>query len=258
VIKVIFADIDGTLRKNVNEDSRKLKSVLKSLKNNNIKVIITTGRNYLHAKKYSLDIGAYPIVISNNGALIKRYDNEEEIFKSSMYLPVLRKFYNYVKTYNCSITSNLIKENIVIRKREDFKNCTLSLSLASYDYEFMDNLASVIKEYYPSLGISNASRALYEKKKINNKKYFYDITNNLVDKGSAVKRVIEYLGVSLNEVMVMGDSYNDISMMLNGTFTVAPNTACNLLKNKVKYVLNEEIDVFLERVCDKNEEETSS
>jgi len=261
MIKVIFADIDGTLRDNVLDIDDNLVKVISDLKNIGIKVIITTGRNYLHAKKYALSIGAYPIIIACNGALVKRYDTDKVIYKSDIKLPIVRKLYKYVKDYDCQITSMGEKENIILRSTDDLKIGIVSLNITSKDYNFMNNLIKTIKEYYPILSTPNYSSALHLKEEKKNKEYFCDITNNLVDKGSAVKKVCEYLNIPLNEVMTIGDNYNDISMVLQDSYNVCPKNACNELKNKVQYVMQEDIITFLERILESGgvyEEKTNS
>ena len=78
LLKVLFIDIDGTIRIN-KKINPKIITSLKELKNLGVKVILSTGRNFLHACKVARYLGTYPLLITCNGSLVKRMDNNETI-----------------------------------------------------------------------------------------------------------------------------------------------------------------------------------
>lgn len=56
------------------------------------------------------------------------------------------------------------------------------------------------------------------------------------DKGFAVRRLAEDMGISLDEVLVMGDNDNDLAMFGVGAISVAVGNAQQALKDKADYV----------------------
>ena len=70
-----------------------------------------------------------------------------------------------------------------------------------------------------------------------------EITDVTAQKGPVVKKYIESLGYSMDEVMVFGDSLNDYSMLsMDFGATVAMENADSELKKVAKYITKSNID----------------
>ena len=59
-----------------------------------------------------------------------------------------------------------------------------------------------------------------------------EVTNITAQKGIALKQYIRYAGLMEDEVMVLGDSHNDLSMFENFKYSFAPDNSCNEIKEK--------------------------
>ena len=73
-----------------------------------------------------------------------------------------------------------------------------------------------------------------------------EITDARAQKGPILKEYIESLGYTMDEVMVLGDSLNDYSMMsMDCGATVAMGNAVSELKKAAKYITksNDELGV---------------
>ena len=105
MLKAIFIDIDGTLRVNKKIDGKIINS-LEALNNLGVKVIITTGRNFIHARNLARKIKVYPIIIACNGALVKRYDNNEIIYASKISRKTIRKIFDFTSSHNCKLLAH--------------------------------------------------------------------------------------------------------------------------------------------------------
>ena len=65
---------------------------------------------------------------------------------------------------------------------------------------------------------------------------FYNILSNDTSKGNAVRALADHLGVSIDEVVAVGDGYNDISMLKEVGMPVAMGNAYDAVKEVAKYV----------------------
>ena len=64
---------------------------------------------------------------------------------------------------------------------------------------------------------------------------YFEMNNQGVDKGEMVKVLAEKLGFTLDEVIAVGDNYNDISMLKVAGISVAANNAVLDVKKLCTY-----------------------
>lgn len=250
MIKAIFIDIDGTIR-NDGKISDSVVEALKKLKEKQVKVILTTGRNFIHTRKVAREIDAYPLVIACNGSLVKRYDNNEVIFSRLIPRDVVRKVFKYSSSHDCRLLAHEENNNYYIRKSEDITTAVISLSLFSDNFSRMLTIKDLFKETIPSVGIVNSSSNLSNGKMEEGKVYFHDIVLANTTKSTGILETMDYLGLTNDEVMVIGDSYNDIPMAMLDVTSVATSNACLELKNLCNILLEEDIGLFLNDLADK-------
>jgi Cof subfamily protein (haloacid dehalogenase superfamily) len=65
--------------------------------------------------------------------------------------------------------------------------------------------------------------------------HWVDVVSPTADKGHAVRRVQELLGVTADQTMVFGDYLNDLEMMATGTYSFAMANAHPLLKERATW-----------------------
>ena len=68
------------------------------------------------------------------------------------------------------------------------------------------------------------------------KPIFLEITNKNISKGNAVKKISEKLGISLEEVAAIGDSFNDVSMLEIAGFSATVENGNPEIKKMVKFI----------------------
>jgi hypothetical protein len=235
-VKIVFIDIDGTLRDSkgkISEDT--MKSITK-LKNEGIQIVLTTGR----ALKYTINVaklfegGDY--LITSNGAEIYNYKSKNLIFSS----PIDKESINYIKDklfeYNLNYIANT--ENFRYTDKTDaepgMRKCPFITDIGEpinqvvvqgYDPDIMNKFEQDLNTYQ-KLVISNRTVIPVE-----GKYHFFDITNKDVSKGEAIKKLCDYLHISLDKTMCIGDSNNDIDMFNVCKYKVAVANAEEKLKS---------------------------
>ncbi len=248
LLKAIFIDIDGTLRVNKKIDE-KIIEALERLSNLGIKVIITTGRNFIHARNLARKLSVYPIIIACNGALVKRYDNNEIIYASKISRKTIRKIFAFTSSHNCKLLAHEASNNYYIRKNDDISTDIVGLTITSNNYERMITMKYLFKDQIPEVAIVNSSKAIYLEKRIPNKTYFHDINNKNNTKGKGISEVLEYLDLDCKEVMSIGDSNNDIPMTYVVKTSVAVKESTPLLENYSTLKIEEDLGAYLNKLA---------
>ena len=234
-VKIVFIDIDGTLRDSngkISDDT--IKSILK-LKNEGIQIVLTTGRSLKYTINVSklYDGGNY--IISSNGAEIYNYKSNNMIFSSPISKEDLAFIEEKILIYRLFFIantegfrySNNIKVETGVKQVNSLKDIDKPINqvvIQSYDAEKMMLFKRDLEDH-KSLKISNKT-----KNPIEGKYFFYDVTNSNVSKGEAIKKLCEHLNIPLDKTMAIGDSNNDVDMFEVCKYKVAVANADNELK----------------------------
>ena len=247
MLKVLFIDIDGTIRINKKINPEIITS-LKELKNLGVKVILSTGRNFLHTRRVARHLGTYPILITCDGSLIKRMDNNETIKSGKIPRATIRKVFKITSSLDCKLLAHEANNNYYIRKTDDISPDIVGLTITSKDYDIMLTLTATFKKKIPEVEVVNSSKALYLEEKIPNKIYFHDLNLKGLTKGSGVETTLTYLGETSDEAIAIGDSNNDISMMNEVRISVATQNATPDLKKNCNTILTEPLELYLQKL----------
>ena len=81
--------------------------------------------------------------------------------------------------------------------------------------------------------------------------YYLDVTPDGADKGSAVKRIAATLGVSIDEVAVIGDMSNDLPMFDVAPHRIAMGNGIDTLKSRATFVTDSNEDSGFAMAIDK-------
>lgn len=238
--KMVVLDLDGTLLDDKKQISEKNIEILTYLHKNNIETVIATGRNYYMAKLFTDKIkDIHPVILANNGAIIRRSHNDELIEHN--YL----NFSEFEKIYNEGLKLNL---NPVLHVDEYFNGYDLVYECEDYEEAYY----GYIKKDY------NRARLMKFKPGINNILsicYFdeYDklclLGNAMEEKGkgrfniiynrnigrrslleflhpdgckwNALKKYTSSLNIAAEEIIALGDDNNDIELLRNSGLGIA-------------------------------------
>ena len=267
MIKVIAADMDGTLLGSDHLVSKNTEAAVIDGCNKGLRFMVVTGRNFVSALQ-ALDFTQIRCdYIVSSGAQIR--DRDKNIV-STIYLPEEECEYLYrkIKEYHigmmfCSEMENYmlgtweeVDEGILnyikyfhetaskeeLKKTELYKLMWEKTKVFS-SYEEMKEKGDPITKFFL---VSEDTKLLasikkeIEKNKVlavsSSFKYNLEITDYKAQKGPVLKEYIESLGYSMDEVLVVGDSLNDMSMMeMKFGATVAMANADEEIKKVAKY-----------------------
>lgn len=243
--------MDGTLLNKQHKISKENKQMLNLANNLGVKIAISTGRNFSVVNIYSELLGFEPIMICSNGAYVK-YKNEV-IFSSYIPRETLKEVYNIIKEKNFLIQldtkDTIISEvklpeddshkmiNTWANRKEKIKFDVSSDLIKSFDK--YDICKVIIMEQEGSSKLKDIEKCL-EKVQGINVVYSWggcaEIVYGNTSKGTAVKLISDLFNINKSEVMCIGDSANDISMLNEAGLAVAMGNANKKLHKYANYI----------------------
>lgn len=259
--KLICIDMDGTLLDDKHEVSQENKEVLKEAVNKGIKVAITTGRLFTSAKYYSDIIGIKAPIIASNGAYIREKDSDKAIYQSTLTTKEAEEIIDTIGKYNLRVCYNT--SDTVIHKEElksDHAYKIMNKKLPEKDrvkFDMVEDFKKVFPKYE-----GNILKAICieenDKEKLNKAKNEllslnkyevvsswdnnFEVMKKNTNKGSAVKALSEILGINREEIICIGDSENDLSMINYAGLGIAMGNAMEIVKDAADYVTDTNIN----------------
>ncbi len=263
MIKLVISDIDGTLVANGKQISKQNLEAIEKLNKNNIEFGIATGRDFISAKGTLSDITVKMDYLCCSGA--QYYDKDEniimerllEVHQVERVIDVLEstkiphmivtneglfslnpqlardEFFERVKSHFGGSEEEEIKldslpfSNVNIIENID---TWLSDSLKVIKFEIFSldaNLLQVVKDRVKHID-NIASLSSFEDN--------VEITHIEAQKGVILERVAKLKGLEKDEVAIVGDSFNDISMFELFNYSFAPNSGIEPIKNMAYHV----------------------
>ncbi|MEJ2617760.1 MAG: HAD family hydrolase [Ignavibacteriaceae bacterium] len=235
-IKIVVFDLDGTLLADngtIGEDTR---SLIKKLKEYDVRFTFATGRLHSAITYMAEDLGLKVPLVSLDGSLIKSYPEGKTLFESFVKKRHVKKALDYVKQYTLNIAlchADAIyytEENYIITQLmekfgaryeqvdsyDDYFDQTLEISIAGDNKNFMKYIWERMSFPY-SFGLKSS----YFKSHRHDNIYYVEIRKKNASKGSGMLRLLKYLKLKPNQAAVVGDWYNDISLFKTKAFKVA-------------------------------------
>ena len=257
--KIIFIDSDGTLRDSSGVISERVKKAIQENIKKGNKIIISTSRPRYQIIKVVEEVLADDIVISSNGSEIYDSKNKRIIFNSFIEYDELIKLveYAYLKDIRLIltmddydyVTKDIRNSNQKLLNKNDYKNELINCNVKQC--MFIDKNSNEIfklKDILSKNDKLNIVDESNEKSKCCEK--WFSIVNSNCSKGNAIKILIKYLNVPIENTIAIGNDKNDISMFEVAGLSVAVANASEDIKNKVDYITlsNDEdgVALFLE------------
>lgn len=259
--KLILIDSDDTLKKSdgtISERSRK--AIRDNRKAGNI-VVICTARPRYQTLEVMRDSDANCIVVSSNGAEI--YDSRKEqvllnsfIDKNLVIKLVEDAFVNDIRLILTTENIEYVTKEVRNPKQVLLSNADYVNVLSECDIKqcmFIDEKKDKI--YMEKEVISHFNELHIVDEISENSSYYekwFSVSNVRCSKGNALKFLSNYLNISIENTIAIGNDKNDISMFEVAGLSVAVDNASDDIKSKVDYITlsNDEdgVAVFLEEI----------
>ena len=259
MIKLIASDLDGTIIDNKHLIPEGNLEAIGYLKKSNIPFVVCTGKTYSVSKALCKHLNANFGIFGNGSQIIDLSTGEEisrqtltlDEIKSCFYVSQKYDIHAHAYTENGIITTNLeymdLRNSVLFPNQIKFEivNNVLdhlqkqNATVFKLIFSSSSNLSQVKKELEikTNLNITHITKTGKYKDKIIDKEYEYlDISPLNVTKGNALKFLSEYLELSKEEILSVGDNINDIDMFLASGIGVAVNNAYDEVKQAASYI----------------------
>ena len=226
---LLVSDMDGTLFDDNKEVSAENKAAIDRFMAGGGKFTVATGRMRLAVERYFSEITINAPAIMHNGALVYDFEKDKVISKKFIERDrkeIYKRIYNdrpdlgievytadeHVYVYRNSVQSERFKNNIYpvsySMPESVWDEDWLKILLLG-DKKLLDDFEPIFRSKYDS---GYAVRSGED---------FFDIMANGVSKGIGVDKTAEYLGISQDKVITVGDNMNDLSMLENRKLSFA-------------------------------------
>lgn len=222
-IKLIALDMDGTLLNNELNVSEHTKEVITEALKKDIHVVLSTGRwlNSCYPYAESLELDSY--LITSNGGEIWTIDKkllDQHLLDSEK----MEQMWNLGSGLGASMWMVATKEVYRNSRPEDFhEHQWLKIGFETFEESMLDELIKELS-HIEGLELTNSQPMNVEVNPIG------------VSKAKALNFVCGELGITMNEVMAVGDSLNDIKMIQEAGVGVAMGNAQAAIKEAADFV----------------------
>jgi Cof subfamily protein (haloacid dehalogenase superfamily) len=240
-IRLLVLDIDGTISGESNQISPVVERAIAAAQAKGIQVAIATGRMYRSALRFHRQVGSTLPLLAYQGALIKDAFTEQvyrhwavskqsalqllDYFEQPDLKPLLSiHFYIDDQLYVREITEETelyanrsgIEAIAVGDLRQVLDREPTKILALSHQTEIIDHLLTSLRQRY-------TPAELYFTKSVAT---FFEAANPLVNKGVAVRYLAEeMLELQADNVMTVGDNFNDVEMLAYAGIGVAMGNA---------------------------------
>ena len=247
-VKLAFFDLDGTLLNSQSKISYHSRLAIDELRKKGIKIAIASGRIFSMLKSFYETLNLKDFVISSNGASIDDLTLNQPIqllfadpadskkvvefcVENHIECNILKRDACYFQTYSKRIEKfNIYNEHAREQKSEEIEIITYEDGID--DYNDIEKLlvyeTNAVKKKKVQRFVDENTNLMHMTSGVG----YVDISSVGVSKGNAVKKIAEYMNISLDQVCVFGDYDNDISMFeVAGLSVVTANGSKNALKS---------------------------
>ena len=240
-IQLLVLDIDGTIAGQSNDIREPVKQAIRSAQAKGIQVAIATGRMYCSALRFHQEVGSTLPMLAYQGAWIQDPATQKIYQHLSVSRTTAEQLLDYFETdklrsllsvhfyindqlYVREVTS----ETEIYAQRADIQPIPVgdlrkTLTTEPTKVLALSDDTAIIDQLLGSLRKQYTPAELYLTKSVAT---FFEATNPAVNKGAAVRYLAEeILGLKAQNVMAIGDNFNDVEMLEYAGLGVAMGNA---------------------------------
>ena len=233
-IRLIAIDIDGTLLDPQFRISARNLSALQNAHANGIEIILATGRRHDYAMPVARELGLPVWLISSNGALI-RSSAGETFYADRLPASTAIKLIRHMEDFrgNAVITFDRPGHDALVLERVDELTRSISrwIETNSAYIRYVSPLEdALVEDPIQAMYCGTVERMIAAQERLSQAGFLSEITilrtqydhrdlcildvlNRDCSKGHALRRWAERHGIPREQVMAIGDNYNDLEML---------------------------------------------
>jgi Cof subfamily protein (haloacid dehalogenase superfamily) len=261
--KMIVTDMDDTLLNSEGKISRENKEAIMKIQKMGIKFVLASGRPTFAMKEFAKELeldryGSY--MLSYNGAIITECATDKIWLEEKLTVEDAHKIYDLSKEHNVHLLT-YVDEKITAETTSEYID--VEVDLTGMPYRKVDCFKSTVTEPVVKCIMLEKPEYLKEvEKKLNellkgeyslaiSKPFFLEVMKKGIDKGASLLKLAHKLDIKPEEIIGVGDSYNDLTMLEVAGMPVAVENAKVEVKNMAKFISTSHNDHALKTVIEK-------
>jgi len=260
--QLIALDLDGTLLLPDQQISARVKRSIRLTMEKGIVVTLASARAFAAMRVYVEELGIRAPLITTQGCRIVLPDTQQIVYDARIPLPSAQVILNYAQSRGLDIMV-LADERLYLRPGPLVEQ--IAPYLFDRDYRVVDDLADGVRQEPTKFVIIDEGPRL-DQFAVDLEREFGSLVRFVrssprslegiplgVSKGTALERVAQSLGVPRRQVMAIGDSDNDVEMLVWAGLGVAMGNATERVKAVADYVApgvdQDGVALAIERFC---------
>lgn len=260
--KMIVLDLDDTLLRDDHTISPRTKKALMDAQEAGVKVVLASGRPTFAmthiAKELELEkFGSF--ILSFNGAQIRNCKTNDLLFSSTLTPETVHELYK-ISIEEVVGIHTYIGDDIVTPANNEYTDIEGQITGMPI-IEAKDFVDAIQEPVVKVLMVGSPDRLVHLEKKmqlqlegklnvVRSKPYFLEFTEAGVDKGTSLHHLIKQLNILQEEVIAMGDSYNDLAMIKFAGLGVAMGNAPDDIKEIANHVTDTNMEDGVAKVVE--------
>lgn len=247
--KILVLDIDGTLTDKRNVLTPFTLSTLTKVQQKGVKVVLASGRPTYGimplAKELGLDtFGGY--ILSFNGGKIINVSTMETIYESILEKELLPDLYQMTSQAGAVLLT--YQNEFIITEDPDDKYAQHEMYLTKMKAKKVEDFCAAV-DFAPDkcLAVGDPEKlvpleaTILEKfsDKMNayrSQDFFLELVPKGIDKAQSLERLLKHTGLEREEMIAVGDGFNDLSMIKYAGLGVAMENAQQAVKDAADYI----------------------
>ena len=241
---LIALDVDGTLITDDHLITDQTKATIKTVHDKGARIVLCTGRGPVSTLPILQELGLSGTAITHNGAATISSDDRTVLHQYSFYMEEVEQVISYCRKNSIHYDVNTAFDMYVDRMTDEVNQMYIK-HLADYskvddvmmltepmvkvsifaDAAVLDQLA----QDWSVIGNSNLSM-------IRSGETFIDVLHPEANKGNALRRLTDLFGMKSQQVLAIGNYYNDIEMIEFAGLGIAMENSPEAVKSKADAV----------------------
>lgn len=243
--KLIAVDMDGTLLNSSKQITDKTADTVRRAIEQGVIFTLSTGRPIRGVEKYRQQLDLKFPIITYNGAMVVQGDTNEVVYSVNLEENDAVKIWQLGNSYGttmCVWSNNTLYCNVLNERSYDYSKLTgIEPQLLTDISEILSCGVTKILWYDDVDVISKWQREIQPEyfdsvTFCTSQPIFLEFFNSKVSKAVAMEKIGEMYGVSSDEMIAIGDGFNDLSMIDYAGLGVAMANAPDEVKSHADYV----------------------
>lgn len=254
VYRMLAVDIDGTLLQSNNKLNRRTKDAIEFVKKKDVYITLVTERHFHSAKKVAKALKINPILVTQNGAFIAS-SMDKPLYENRLHPELAGKLVDALEEYDCHVRVSHERFSIGNRVRQTNElMAKMTIGMGDplfYPVTFVDTLGDYLVDnaisptkidvqfFEPeeqSTAMKEIRTSFPEVGIIRGEEGGCEIVARGVSKAKGLQILADRLGFSQEEIVAVGDSYSDKTMIARAGLGVAMKNAPPEVKNVADWV----------------------